>query len=552
MSKKNGDLIPAVAYIRMSTDMQTDSPKQQKDEIRKLARRGRYDIIRWYEDLGISGDEVEKRPQFCRMLADASALADFKVILCWDQDRFGRFDSLRAGFVIDPLRRIGVRLVTVAQGEIDWEDFAGRMMYSILQEGKHQYLRDLSRNVVRGMIETAKAGTRLVAPPYGYDKLIYNSQGDMIQRVQNGQRFSKPKEWKSKLDISNNHQAVETVRWLFRTFMETDCTTRSLARSLNQRSIKNGNGNCWRHEAVKRILTNPVYVGDYAFGFERCGKYYELGEDCEINKVIHRDIRLRRKEAPIHIQDHHPAIIDRKIFDRCQTKLAERKLTSRRPRNNCFLLSGLLFCGCCGSRMHGARYSKREGKYYRCPGSTGSSNSCKGVNIGGDDLEKCIIAKLLKLMDKSVRQRLKQAISKRVSMRNMLSLDQAGTLEKQLKQLDRRIERGAENLLLADAGAVQAAGAKLGEWKLERDKMAKQLKRMSSTKKRKVQPSRVIENANKELKRLGQAIGSLDCPKTRELFRSVFSRITINWEAPEGQRNRIVTGVRVEFNATSK
>ena len=66
--KKNRNLKPAVGYIRMSTDMQTDSPKQQKDEIRKLARRGRYDIIRWYEDLGISGDEVENARSFVACL----------------------------------------------------------------------------------------------------------------------------------------------------------------------------------------------------------------------------------------------------------------------------------------------------------------------------------------------------------------------------------------------------------------------------------------------------------------------------------------------------
>ena len=43
---------------------------------------------------------------------------------------------------IHPLRENGVHLVTVAQGKIDWKDFAGRMLYGIQQEGKHAYPRD--------------------------------------------------------------------------------------------------------------------------------------------------------------------------------------------------------------------------------------------------------------------------------------------------------------------------------------------------------------------------------------------------------------------------
>ena len=52
-----------------------------------------------------------------------------EAVLCWDQDRFGRFDPLEAGYWIKPLRDAGIRLETVAQGRIDWEDFAGRIIF---------------------------------------------------------------------------------------------------------------------------------------------------------------------------------------------------------------------------------------------------------------------------------------------------------------------------------------------------------------------------------------------------------------------------------------
>ena len=61
-----------------------------------------------------------------------------------------------------------MKLVTVAQGTIDWDDFAGRLVYSVTQEAKHSFLRDLSRNVLRGRIAAAKRGEWLSPPPLGY------------------------------------------------------------------------------------------------------------------------------------------------------------------------------------------------------------------------------------------------------------------------------------------------------------------------------------------------------------------------------------------------
>jgi hypothetical protein len=102
----SGKLKPAVGYVRMSTDKQEDGPAQQKSEIEKLAKSLGYRILRWYEDHGISGAKTNKRPEFRTMIRDAEVRGDFKAILCWDQDRFGRFDSIEAGEWISPLRRV--------------------------------------------------------------------------------------------------------------------------------------------------------------------------------------------------------------------------------------------------------------------------------------------------------------------------------------------------------------------------------------------------------------------------------------------------------------
>lgn len=159
--------ILAVAYYRMSSDKQEASIPEQRKAVERYATENGFTIVHDYADHGISGDATEKRLQFKQMIEDA-ADGSFKAILVWDSDRFGRFDSIEAGRWIHPLREAGVSLVTVADGTIDWSDFAGRVMYGIKQEGKHQFLRDLSRNVLRGKLASAKRGDWQGRVPFGY------------------------------------------------------------------------------------------------------------------------------------------------------------------------------------------------------------------------------------------------------------------------------------------------------------------------------------------------------------------------------------------------
>ena len=72
--------------------------------MKRLAKARSYKIIRDYRDDGVSGDDTEKRKDFQRMIRDAGEKGDFEVVLCWNQDRFGRFDLIEAGKWIAPLR----------------------------------------------------------------------------------------------------------------------------------------------------------------------------------------------------------------------------------------------------------------------------------------------------------------------------------------------------------------------------------------------------------------------------------------------------------------
>ena len=223
----------AVAYYRMSTEKQEASIPAQRTEVEAYATKHGYQIIREYKDEGISGDATEKRVEFQKMLADAKHLGDFGVVLCWDQDRFGRFDPLEAGYWIKPLRDAGVRLETVAQGKIDWEDFAGRIVYAVQQEGKHAYLRDLSRNVTRSMAAKARAcGWNGGKAPYGYNLV----EGRLVP---------------------GDPAEVEIVRWLYHTYARTDTSLRALLLSLNGRGVPSPRGKQWQCRSSGRSCPRP-------------------------------------------------------------------------------------------------------------------------------------------------------------------------------------------------------------------------------------------------------------------------------------------------------
>jgi DNA invertase Pin-like site-specific DNA recombinase len=343
--------IKAVGYLRRSTKDQEASIDDQRTAILAYAEKHGYETIEWYSDDGVSGDETTKRHEFLRMLEDAN-IGKFQVVLCWDQDRFGRFDSIEAGFWIHPLRRAGVRLVRVTEGPIDWDDFTGRMMYGIIQEAKHRFLRDLSGNVLRGQVEAAKKGSWIGTPPYGY-----SLDGDTKDKR-----------------LVPDEAKLAVVQRIFREFVDHGKSMSAIAHGLTEDGILTSRGqNRWRGDAVKFILENPVYEGTFRYNRFSSAKYntYRRGE---ITKGG------RRGENPqedwLVIRDHHPAIVDQQTFARAQAMLAKGKTgrSPHTPETNPYLFHGKLKCGRCGANMWGV-----DGHRYKC-GNERYDRSCTGTS----------------------------------------------------------------------------------------------------------------------------------------------------------------------------
>lgn len=362
----NGKL--AVAYLRRSTKDQAASIIEQRKAVNEYAVKHGYTIVREYVDDGISGDSTEKRFDFLRMLEDAQSLNDFQFVLCWDQDRFGRFDPHEAAYYTFPLSKSGVKLVTCDKGPIDWSDFTEWLTYSVNQHGKHQFLRDLSKNVARGQREAALNGGWLGTAPYGY-------------RIE-GERKAK------RLELDESKK-IKTVQRIFQEYVEGK-PLKGIAEGLNKSGISSPSGAKWHFDTIRGMLENRNYTGDTVIGKYSYGKYNSISKDGVKPTTFKGKCEQNEESKLIIHKNHHPAIVDRTTFNKAQKMLAQRpKKVSRRytEAENPFLLTGLCRCGKCDSLLHGMRAGKDKLiLYYECSKHKRDIDACEGTNVRQDEL----------------------------------------------------------------------------------------------------------------------------------------------------------------------
>jgi DNA invertase Pin-like site-specific DNA recombinase len=547
-----GLLIPAVGYVRRSTEKQEKSLDDQRREIERYAASHGYQIVRWYEDDGISGDDTERRKGFLAMHHAACNGRDFEAILVWDQDRFGRFNSLEAGHWVFPLTKAGVQLVTVTEGPINWNDFTGRVVYSLKQEGKHQFLVDLSRNTARGQITNAQNGFLCgQAAPYGYDRMLVDERGEHCQRIRNGQQIARPRSWHVTLVPSEDVEKIKTLRWLFERYADTDVGVRQLVDSLNERKIPGPGGAAWWFGTVREILRNPAYKGDFVWARRRIGKYH---------RVAKTEIKARNDgggaqhnpcEEWIVKHDAHEALVDRETFDRVQVKLAERKKRSsshKKTNGDCYLLSGIVHCAHCGRKMHGSRLSrKKDGRVYEyrkfvCSTyqQTGRNNpegcGCHGVDQG--DLLRLLLRKLrLAIGADDNRDNLRQRVLKRLRSQRIVDPKRANGLRSKVAELDREIEQGTRRLLRAPDDVADLLAIELRKVRGERERVAVELATIDTATK----PIDVEGEAERVTARLDSLSADLnekvDPAKLREVVRRMVDRIDLFFDrVPRGKR----------------
>ena len=151
----------AAIYTRVSTDHQTT--ENQERELREIAERMGWTIVKVYSDAGISGAKGrDGRPAFDALCKDA-ARRRFDMVTAWSVDRLGRSLQDLVGFLND-LHSLGIDLFLHQQG-VDTTTNGGKALYQMMGAFA-EFERALIRDRVMAGLERAKAqGTKLGRRP---------------------------------------------------------------------------------------------------------------------------------------------------------------------------------------------------------------------------------------------------------------------------------------------------------------------------------------------------------------------------------------------------
>src|SRR5580692_12906350 len=150
----------AAIYVRVSTDKQT--VENQLRELRQIAERRGWEIVKEYQDAGISGSKGrDGRPGLDEMLKEAQRRR-FDVVMAWAIDRLGRslIDLLNT---IQALEACGVDLY-LDQQAIDTTTPAGKLMFQVTGAFAEFERSMIRQRVHAGLKRAVEQGKQLGRP----------------------------------------------------------------------------------------------------------------------------------------------------------------------------------------------------------------------------------------------------------------------------------------------------------------------------------------------------------------------------------------------------
>lgn len=537
-------LIDVVVYLRMSDLSQDTSIEQQLEQIHELARREGYRIVKIYKDEGKSGSHsVEKRVGFLAMLADISAgkFPGVKAVCCLDISRFGRLDSIDGAFAKQTLREAGVILHTVLDGAIDWREQTSRIVDAVLSEAQHDYSVRLGQKTLKGKLRAFQQGDFFgYKIPYGFARRLTAEDGSQ-HLVARAEKFSKPKKWRGEV-ILGAQEEIDAILWMFVEFDRRDIGYRWLASELNLKGIPSPTGKKWHSKVVQEILQNEKYIGDLTLGESGDGKFWRLQGD----EIVRAEGKEGQKKTPLLLKGFLPSIVPVELFERVQKKIKARKVTGQHgARDGGYLLKGVLFCGSCGRPLYGNQNTSKPDAAKRKSGKTiyvcktainyGKSCDCGQWSVLEHEMLEFLSFYGTQMIEPEQVDQAKKEIPTAHPKKDVSRLQRA------LSEINKKIERGTENFLLADPEHTAECDAKLKEWKAQRAELEAELVARKATDPEKSEQSNLIQLRNGLLSLPiinGDDFGELAIQREqfRQLLIATNCRIDLWWNRSSANR----------------
>lgn len=300
----------AFGYLRLSRERESStSIAKQRESVERFCHEHDWTLLESFEDVDVSGTK-ESRPGLDRMLA---RLAECDVIVFHRLDRIMR-SVLGFAKLLERCRASGVELVSATE-PFDTSSAIGRAFVWLLASVAE--------------IEAENTSKRIKAT---HAHLL--SQGRPVGRARTFGWRSDPttKAW---VQIPDE---VAVLRLMVDSYL-AGIGLQAIARGLNTGTlmgvpISGVDGGCWTSNQVNRVLTNPRLIGHLA----------RRGTTATPDPIL-------------------PPVIDMGRFRTLQALIRRRQRTQTRTREGSGELTGLIFCGECGSRMYIGPNGKRWTRY---------------------------------------------------------------------------------------------------------------------------------------------------------------------------------------------
>lgn len=342
--------IHVAIYVRVSTEEQKRegfSIRAQIEKLTKYASIKDWIIFDIYDDKGISGKNIDERPELKRMIEDIKK-GKIDVVLVFKLDRLTR--SIRDLMELTDIFNENKCEFCSLTENIDTHSASGRMFLKILGIFAEFERENLIERVRSGFERKAKEGytNAKFITSYGYNR----NKGEKILTV--------------------NEEEANIVQYIFKAFAENFQSEHKIAKELNARQIKTKMGHYWNHTIIQQLLKNPTYIGKIRYAMDDKERY---------------DV----------FDGKHEPIITKELFEKAQDILNNRQkaVRTKRPKEDAYF-TGLLVCSKCGSKMVGHRnYRKLENGeqksyiQYICPNS--KYNMCIQGSVNHNKLENSFI-----------------------------------------------------------------------------------------------------------------------------------------------------------------
>ena len=352
-------------YARVSSesDEQLNSLGNQIQYYEDFIRRNAaWTFVPGYIDEGLSGISTKRRENFNRMIDDA-AEGTFDLIITKEISRFARntLDSIQ---FTRQLLGCGVG-VFFQNDNINTFDEDSELRLSIMSSIAQDELRKLSSRV-----------------KFGHQQAIKNNVV-----LGNSRIFGYCKE--NRRLVIDEEQAP-MVRELFELYATDQYSMKQIEALFWEKGYRNLNGKKIAHTTMSNMISNPKYKG------------YYVGNKVKVVDMFTKKQKFLPPEEWVMFKDETgeivPAIVSEELWEQANAILRRRSDDVKNRQgvcNHANLLTGKLFCTCCGTAYYRRESQDKQGhknSKWVCSGKIkNGADSCASFPIYEDEIKPLLL-----------------------------------------------------------------------------------------------------------------------------------------------------------------